>query len=161
MSQTRKKILFAGEGGQGVQVIAEILAKAAIAEGKDASYIPNFGVEQRGGVSLAFVIISSAEIVYPKFEKADCLAILSDRSVERAQPFIGPQTKVILGPAVKKGLQTKSPPKAYNVVVLGEVNRQGKFVQPANLLKALTTRFAKYFEKDPQLKKIDLEALEG
>ncbi|PIU02197.1 ketoisovalerate oxidoreductase, partial [Candidatus Shapirobacteria bacterium CG09_land_8_20_14_0_10_49_15] len=51
------KIIFAGEGGQGVQVIAEILAKAAFWDGQPSLYIPNFGVEQRGGVSLAFVVI--------------------------------------------------------------------------------------------------------
>jgi 2-oxoglutarate ferredoxin oxidoreductase subunit gamma len=49
------KIALAGEGGQGVQSIAEILAEAANEGGKNALYIPNFGVEQRGGVSIAFV----------------------------------------------------------------------------------------------------------
>ena len=41
------KIALAGEGGQGVQSIAEILAEAANEQGKQALYIPNFGVEQR------------------------------------------------------------------------------------------------------------------
>ena len=157
----KKKILFAGEGGQGVQVIAEILAKAAAHENKDTTYIPNFGVEQRGGVSLAFVIISDKPVYYPKFEKADILAILSDRSVERVQRYIDEKTKVILGPAVKDGLKTKSPNKAWNIVVLGEVNRTGQLVKKENLVKTMNDRFAKYFAKNPKLKEIDTRALEG
>jgi 2-oxoglutarate ferredoxin oxidoreductase subunit gamma len=41
------KILLAGEGGQGVQAIAEILSRAAFLENKKALYIPNFGVEHQ------------------------------------------------------------------------------------------------------------------
>src|SRR4030042_2172131 len=97
------KILFAGEGGQGVQVIAEILAQAAIKQGKKATYIPNFGVEQRGGVSLAFVIIDHQPIVYPKFEKADILAVLSERSWDRVEQYLNTKTKVIRGPGMENG----------------------------------------------------------
>lgn len=43
------KIALAGEGGQGVQSVAMILTEAAALEGKEILYIPNFGVEQRGG----------------------------------------------------------------------------------------------------------------
>lgn len=157
----KTKILFAGEGGQGVQVIAEILAKAANLEGKEASYIPNFGVEQRGGVSLAFVIISDQKVVYPKFEKADLLAILSDRSVERVQRYIDKKTKVIKGPAVKDGLKTKSPNKTWNIVVLGAINRLQKMVKKESIITIMNKRFARYFEKDPELKKIDIQALDG
>ena len=86
------KIALAGEGGQGVQSIAEILAEAANEGGKNALYIPNFGVEQRGGVSIAFVQISDGEIGAPKFQKADILIPLSPRAVERTQMHAGPDT---------------------------------------------------------------------
>ena len=46
----RTKIVLAGEGGQGVQSIAKILVEAGYEAGKEVLYIPNFGVEQRGGV---------------------------------------------------------------------------------------------------------------
>jgi 2-oxoglutarate ferredoxin oxidoreductase subunit gamma len=157
----KMNILFAGEGGQGVQVVAEILTKAAIKEGKKATYIPNFGVEQRGGVSLAFVIVDPMRTVYPKFEKADILAIFSDRSVDRSKRYIGSKTIVIKGPAMKNGLKTATPPKAWNIVVLGEVNRKGNVVKKETLVDMMNQRFAKYFAKDPELKKIDHQALEG
>ncbi len=90
-----KKILIAGEGGQGAQSIAEILALAAHKANLKTSYIPNFGVEQRGGVSLAFVQISNDPINYPKFDRADILLIMCNRAVSVVKEFIGENTLVI------------------------------------------------------------------
>lgn len=89
------KVAIAGEGGQGVQSIAEILAEAANEEGKNALYIPNFGVEQRGGVSIAFVQVSDGEIGAPKFQKADILIPVSPRAVERTKMYAGKDTVYI------------------------------------------------------------------
>lgn len=86
------KIAIAGEGGQGVQSIAEILAEAANEEGKNALYIPNFGVEQRGGVSIAFVQVSDGPIGAPKFQKADILIPVSPRAVKRTKMYAGKDT---------------------------------------------------------------------
>lgn len=87
-----KNILIAGEGGQGVQLIGQILAYAADKQGKFASYIPNFGIEQRGGVSLAYVKISVTPISYPKFRYSDILVCLSDRAIKRTQNYIDDNT---------------------------------------------------------------------
>lgn len=153
------KVLFAGEGGQGVQVIAEILTKSAIDEGKKATYIPNFGVEQRGGISLAFVKIEDKPVVYPKFEKADILAVLSDRSMQRVKEYQDSKTIIIKGPAVKDGLVSDLPPKVWNVVVLGKVNSTGRIVNSESLIKTMEERFTRQFQKDPKLKELDIAAL--
>ncbi|MCL4516062.1 MAG: 2-oxoacid:acceptor oxidoreductase family protein [Firmicutes bacterium] len=89
------KIAVAGEGGQGVQSIGEILAEAANRSGLETTYMPNFGVEQRGGVSIAFVQISDRPIGSPKFKRADVLVVLSPRSVERTRGYVTPGTTVI------------------------------------------------------------------
>lgn len=89
------KIAVAGEGGQGVQSIGEILAEAANKSGLETTYMPNFGVEQRGGVSIAFVQISDRPIGAPKFKRADVLVVLSPRSVERTSGYVIPGTTVI------------------------------------------------------------------
>ena len=86
------KIIIAGEGGQGVQSIGELLAEAAFQTGKQALYIPNFGVEQRGGVSVAYVQIADEEIGAPKFLKADLLTVLSKRAAERTKGYLKPGT---------------------------------------------------------------------
>lgn len=82
-----KKILLAGDGGQGVQTIADILCRAAFSEGLNVSYIPNFGLEQRGGVSLAFVQISDKEISYPKFSSANIKLVLSEQARVRTENY--------------------------------------------------------------------------
>lgn len=89
------RIVLAGEGGQGVQVIANILAEAAYAEGKEAVYIPNFGVEQRGGVSIAFVQIDDKRIDSPKFPKADIVVALSNRAVDRTRQYVDERTTFV------------------------------------------------------------------
>ncbi|MDP3998851.1 MAG: 2-oxoacid:acceptor oxidoreductase family protein [bacterium] len=160
------KILVAGEGGQGVQVVAEILAKAAFLEGISSLYIPNFGVEQRGGVSLGFVVIDKEEVTYPKFEKADILAIFCDRAIERVKNYIGPKTNVILSPAVTNqeiaGIRLKSnlEPKTWNIIILGKILSLGDLVSEEAVKKTMEERFARWFEKNPALRDLDFQALE-
>lgn len=89
------KIAAAGEGGQGVQALAETLALAAYRAGLNALYIPNFGIEQRGGVSLAFVQISPEAIGSPKFLHADLVAALSPRSLRRSEQYLDKNTIVL------------------------------------------------------------------
>ncbi len=52
------EIRFHGRGGQGAVTSAELLALAAIEEGKVAQSIPAFGPERRGAPVLAFARIS-------------------------------------------------------------------------------------------------------
>lgn len=89
------RIVLAGEGGQGVQIIANMLAESAYAEGKEAVYIPNFGVEQRGGVSIAYVQIDDKRIGSPKFPKADIVVALSNRAVDRTRQYVDERTTFI------------------------------------------------------------------
>lgn len=157
------KILFAGEGGQGVQLVGELLAKAAFLEGKGSTVIPNFGVEQRGGVSLAFVVIDNKDVVYPKFEKADYLIIFCDRAIERVNHYIGPETQVIYGPAVtvKPGLHTTLPSNVWNIFLLGELLQQTKVVNLETVKAAMEERLGARFIQNPALRDLDLKALQG
>jgi 2-oxoacid:acceptor oxidoreductase gamma subunit (pyruvate/2-ketoisovalerate family) len=53
------EIRLHGRGGQGAVTSAEIMAEAAISEGKYAQAFPSFGPERRGAPVLAFVRISA------------------------------------------------------------------------------------------------------
>ena len=90
---TRTKIVLAGEGGQGVQSVAKILVEAGYEANKEILYIPNFGVEQRGGVSIAFCQIGDEKIGEPRFSKGDIVIMLSDRAIERCQLLVFLQIK--------------------------------------------------------------------
>jgi pyruvate ferredoxin oxidoreductase gamma subunit len=51
-----------GRGGQGAVTSAEVLAQAAIAEGKSAQAFPSFGPERRGAPVIAFARVSGEPI---------------------------------------------------------------------------------------------------
>lgn len=56
------EIRLHGRGGQGGVTSAELLAKAAIAEGKFAQAFPSFGPERRGAPVMAFVRVDDQKI---------------------------------------------------------------------------------------------------
>ncbi|NPV27863.1 MAG: 2-oxoacid:acceptor oxidoreductase family protein [Firmicutes bacterium] len=178
-TQAPVRIAIAGEGGQGVQAVAEILTEAAYEEGKEAIYMPNFGLEQRGGVSIAFVQIGEKRIVSPKFKTGDIVVALSDRAVKRMQVYVGPETtfiydsyiegieedlpknakKVLAIPAIevsKKELH----PRVFNVIIMGAVIGATGVVSIERAKAALESKLAYKFEKDPQLKELNFKALE-
>ena len=89
------KILISGEGGQGVQIISEILAKVAHQAGKFVCYMPQFGVEQRGGASLAYLQIADKKIIYPKFPSADIIVAMSNRAISTIESKIAENSVLI------------------------------------------------------------------
>ena len=74
------KIIISGEGGQGVQSIAKIIAYTAFLQGKKAVYVPYFSTEKRGGVTEAWAQVGDVAPGYPKFAKADLWVALSQRA---------------------------------------------------------------------------------
>lgn len=56
------EVRFHGRGGQGAVTSAELLAHAAIAEGKCAQSFPSFGPERRGAPVIAFARVSDEPI---------------------------------------------------------------------------------------------------
>lgn len=47
----KQEIIIAGFGGQGVLSMGKILAYSGLMEGKEVSWMPSYGPEQRGGYS--------------------------------------------------------------------------------------------------------------
>ncbi len=62
------EIRWHGRGGQGSVTSAELLAKAAIAEGKYAQAFPAFGPERRGAPLIAFDRIDSQKPIFLRAE---------------------------------------------------------------------------------------------
>lgn len=58
-------IIVAGFGGQGVLAIGNLLAYAAMKEGRHVTFLPTYGVEMRGGTANCTVVISSKDIGSP------------------------------------------------------------------------------------------------
>ncbi len=115
-----KKILIAGDGGQGVQTISEIIGQAAFQSNYFVSVIPNYGLEQRGGVSLAYVQISKDKIVYPKFQVPNILVIMSEQADLRTKVYQKKGVDVVRLDKYKKILEDeKVSVGSLNLFVLG------------------------------------------
>jgi pyruvate ferredoxin oxidoreductase gamma subunit len=71
-------IRWHGRGGQGAVTSAELLAKAAIDEGKYAQAFPSFGPERRGAPVLAFDRISNKDPIRVRAEitQPDAVVVL-------------------------------------------------------------------------------------
>lgn len=82
-----EKIFVAGFGGQGVVVAGNILAHAALEEGRYILGMVSYGIEVRGGASHSFVIISDQEIDCPIIEEATIGFALSQEAYERFREF--------------------------------------------------------------------------
>ncbi|SRR3989339_536914 len=114
------KLLLSGDGGQGVQAVADIIAQAALKSDLQITSIPNYGLEQRGGISLVFIKISDKEIVYPKFTTPDILVILSAQARERTKQYQRAETKILDAENYKEVLAKENiKSQSLNVFFLG------------------------------------------
>ena len=84
------EIRFHGRGGQGAVTSAELVALAAIGEGKYAQSMPSFGPERRGAPVQAYLRVSEkpirirAEIIQP-----DIVVVLDESLLEVANAAAG------------------------------------------------------------------------
>ena len=173
------KIALAGEGGQGVQSVAEIIAECAYEQGREALYIPNFGVEQRGGVSVAYLQIGDEHIGSPKFQTADIVVALSDRAVMRTQRYVGPQTTFVYDTSIE-GVEENLPknagrilaipaievsknelhPRVFNIIIMGAVIKATGVIPLEMAKEAIEKKLGYKFEQNPKLRELNFKALE-
>jgi 2-oxoisovalerate ferredoxin oxidoreductase beta subunit len=86
---------LAGAGGDGAQTAALFVTRAAIHEGLDATHIPSYGPESRGGTSFADVRIARHEVLSPAAPEPDLLVAFNAPSLERFSPHVRPGGTVV------------------------------------------------------------------
>lgn len=87
----KEEIIISGFGGQGVLSMGKILAYAGIMEGKEVSWMPSYGPEQRGGTANVTVIISDTKIASPILHQFDTAIVLNQPSLEKFEPMVKPE----------------------------------------------------------------------
>jgi Pyruvate/2-oxoacid:ferredoxin oxidoreductase gamma subunit/Pyruvate/2-oxoacid:ferredoxin oxidoreductase delta subunit len=121
------KILFSGEGGQGIQVMANIFAHALNEQKYKVVLMPHYGVEQRMGISLAYLQVGEEEASYPKFKQADILIALTPRDLKLTKSFVAWGTTVINAMNLEAVLkENELPRKSLNMLTLGVLCREFK-----------------------------------
>ncbi|MGI6218812.1 MAG: 2-oxoacid:acceptor oxidoreductase family protein [Bacteroidaceae bacterium] len=86
----KEEIIISGFGGQGVLSMGKILAYSGLMEGKEVSWMPAYGPEQRGGTANVTVIVSDERISSPILSTYDTAIILNQPSLEKFESRVKP-----------------------------------------------------------------------
>lgn len=172
-------IKIAGFGGQGVLSTGFILAQAACNDGKNVSWYPSYGPEQRGGISNCSVVISGDIIGSPVVDKCDVLIALNRPALEKFavdindngiilydsrigdfdinSEIIGDKNiKLISVPAFNIANSLKNP-RAFNTAILGV------FMELENIISkdAYKKGIKEIFSSKPKLIQLNIDVLEA
>ena len=82
-----EEVLIAGFGGQGVLMMGRLLAQAAMEEGLNATWLPSYGPEMRGGTANCIVCYSDDEIGAPLAASYDVVVAMNQK--DRRPPIGG------------------------------------------------------------------------
>lgn len=150
----KTEIIIAGFGGQGVLSMGKILAYAALFEGKEVTWMPSYGPEQRGGTANVTVIVSDDPISSPILSEYDVAVILNQPSLDKFEGSIKPGGILIYDPygistppqrtdiaiyrtdAMDAAAETSNV-KSFNMIVLGGLLEVCPIVSIENVVKAL------------------------
>jgi len=87
---------IAGFGGQGILFLGQVLANAGIAAGKNATWLPSYGPEMRGGTANCNVVVSDDRVLSPLVYHPDIALIFNKPSLEKYLPDVKKAGIVIL-----------------------------------------------------------------
>lgn len=82
------EIIIAGFGGQGVMLVGQLIAYAAMGEHKQVSWFPSYGPEMRGGTANCAVVVSDEPVGSPIVSEPTALVVLNRPSLERFLPAL-------------------------------------------------------------------------
>lgn len=150
----KQEIIIAGFGGQGVLSMGKILAYAGLLEGKEVSWMPSYGPEQRGGTANVTVILSDERISSPVLNQYDIAIILNQPSMDKFEDKIKPGGILIYDGYGIHTLTTRRDitiyrvdamdtvtemknEKAFNMLILGGLLQVRPLVQIDNVLLGL------------------------
>ncbi|MDR2495912.1 MAG: 2-oxoacid:acceptor oxidoreductase family protein [Tannerellaceae bacterium] len=148
------ELIIAGFGGQGVLSMGKILAYSGLTEGKEVSWMPSYGPEQRGGTANVTVILSDDSISSPILNTYDIAIILNQPSMDKFRPRIKPGGILLYD---GYGIRNLSPrpdvrcfridamdaaaemqnDKVFNMLILGGLLRVSPIVKLENVLLGL------------------------
>jgi 2-oxoisovalerate ferredoxin oxidoreductase beta subunit len=151
---------LAGAGGDGAQTAALLIARAAINEGFDATHIPSYGPESRGGTSYADVHIARREVLSPASPHPHVLIAFNAPSLAKFGPEVVAGGTVIYDssvvaepPALGRGIRVIGVPfttiaadlgrvVVKNVVALGALSAATSLFPEDTLLTAIRQALA-------------------
>ena len=168
------QFLIAGFGGQGVLLIGQLLAKAAMHEGQNVSWMPSYGPEMRGGEANCAVVISDEPIGSPLVTEPPVAVLMNLPSLQKFEPTMEPGGILLyntsLVAAVPKRSDIKIIPvpcndiaeelgnsRVANMVMMGAIIQATGVISIDSAMEALSESFG---EKRANLLPLNREAME-
>ncbi|HNW92182.1 MAG TPA: 2-oxoacid:acceptor oxidoreductase family protein [bacterium] len=153
------RLKSAGFGGQGVLSLGTLVAAVAMHKGLEATWLPSYGPEMRGGTANSSVVVSRQPIGSPVVDHPTLLVAMNQPSLERFGPQVPADGLVIwnssLIPALPAGItapavalpatelaQACGSVKVANTVVLGFIARHTGLFSIDELLLVLQDYFS-------------------
>jgi pyruvate ferredoxin oxidoreductase gamma subunit len=165
------EIRFHGRGGQGSVTCAELLALAAIGEGKYAQAFPSFGPERRGAPVVAFCRISDQPIkIRANVYEPDIVLVLdstllkivnvaagmksngilvttSKESPEKVRELLKIKNRLAVVDAIKIAMEILGVP-ITNTAMLGSLVKASELIKKESFILPLKERFGRIAEKN-------------
>ncbi len=170
----KKSFVFSGSGGQGIMSAGITLAHTAIDMNKHATYLPEYGPEQRGGSAKCTVVISDDVIVSPLPKQCDNLIVMNAQAYAKFGEDVKPggillinssliteeidrdDVKVIAAPVDDIALELGNV-RAANIILLGILIGATDIVSRETLVSSLEEKFK---EKKPEILEMNVKALD-
>jgi 2-oxoglutarate ferredoxin oxidoreductase subunit gamma len=162
------KMYFAGYGGQGIMLMGQMVASAAILENKETTFFPSYGPEMRGGTANCTVIVSDKPISSPLIFESDCVAAMTLPSLLKFEQTLKPGGILLLNKSLIHQDAKRSDitvyeiqasemanelgnPRVANMIMLGAFVRTTGIVSSETMIKVIHDTF--------DIKKADLAEL--
>ncbi|MBU1125106.1 MAG: proline dehydrogenase family protein, partial [Candidatus Omnitrophica bacterium] len=91
-----KRIGLVGSGGQGLELMARLLALAALDEKKYPVVTHNYGAEVQGGPSDGMLIIGSKKAIYPEPQELEMMVAFDLAAYQRNRHLLGQGAMVVI-----------------------------------------------------------------
>jgi 2-oxoglutarate ferredoxin oxidoreductase subunit gamma len=152
------KIILAGYGGQGMLLCGQLLAYAAMNDGKHVTWLPSYGPEMRGGAASCSVVISEKPIGSPFVQNADAVVALNKPSFDKFHSSVKPGGSMIYNSSMIEAGELRDDIHYYaidfteiamglnnirvaNMVALGSLNEVLQCVDNKAIVEALEHKF--------------------
>ncbi len=169
----KQSFVFSGSGGQGIMSAGITLAQAAIDMGKHATYLPEYGPEQRGGSAKCTVVISDEPIISPLPKFCDNLIVMNELAFAKYGDDVKeggillsnacriadpgePENVTVISAAVDDLALEVGNPKTANIILIGILIGATEIVSEDAFKLSLEEKFK---EKKPEILEMNLRAL--
>ena len=96
----QNEVQFAGFGGQGIMLMGQIMAQAAMQQGYEVVWIPSYGPEMRGGTAYCTVVVSDRPIGSPIIRNPKHLVAMNRPSLEKFAPMVKPGGTIFINSSI-------------------------------------------------------------